>query len=232
MVLVSIADGSARLLDLQGQFFALSEVAAQMLGDTLEAWAGRAAESVARRWEVDVERVKRDLDTFLAELLLTGLLVPGRPAGSPASAGRLAGRHGSVRPGRPYARPVAYPEGQSGRTAGAGPPVVSLARLGSGRCAASTPLFLRAEPIRDGSGLGEEARSPTDEAVRQAVAQSASSLVYLQAAGSHQLGPGRPLAGLAPATGHRAEPLSAARPLLVQLGPMIILGDRPGSVAG
>ena len=64
VVLLPIADGTARLFDLQGQFFALSEVAAQMLRDTLELGPDGAAESVARRWAVDVDVVKTDLEKF------------------------------------------------------------------------------------------------------------------------------------------------------------------------
>jgi Transglutaminase-like superfamily len=92
VVLVPIADGTARLFDLQGQLFALSEVAAQMLCDILELGPDGAAGSVARRWAVDVDVVKADLKKFLADLLRQGLLVPAdQPARPPRLRERLVG---------------------------------------------------------------------------------------------------------------------------------------------
>jgi hypothetical protein len=84
IVFVAVRDGTARLLDLQGQFFVLSEVAADMLHDALEMGPDKASESVARRWSVDVKVVKTDLEKLLADLLRRDLLVPtDQPSRSP-----------------------------------------------------------------------------------------------------------------------------------------------------
>jgi hypothetical protein len=77
VLLVPVEDGSARLLDFAGITFALSEVAARMLRDTLELGAAGAAESSARHWSVEPARVRADLEALLANLVQQGLLVDG-----------------------------------------------------------------------------------------------------------------------------------------------------------
>ncbi len=221
VVLVSIADGSARLLDLQGQFFALSEVAAQMLGDTLELGRGGAAESVARRWEVDVERVKRDLDTFLAELLRRGLLVPAdQPDRRPPPGDLLAGMVLSalVRLTCGLWRTL------KGKAAG----LLALAHLSCrwlgwvGTVRLFQRLFPQPERILDGPAA-EEAWRAIDEAVRQAVAQSVLSHACKQRGLTSWALARR--AGLAPrlVIGLSLFPLHGH--CWAQLGPKIILGD-------
>ncbi len=66
---------AARLIDLHGQFFALSESAARMLQDTLEMGPEEAAEAVARRWSISREQAAADLASFVGRLLEQGLLV-------------------------------------------------------------------------------------------------------------------------------------------------------------
>ena len=92
VVLVPVDDGSARVLDLQGQFFALSAVAAHMLRDVLERGPAGAVDSTVVRWGVDRARAQADVDTFLADLLKQGLLVPvGQPPRPPRLRVRFAG---------------------------------------------------------------------------------------------------------------------------------------------
>ena len=64
VLLVPVEDGIARLLDFAGKTFALSEVAARMLRDTLELGAAGAEESCARYWGVETARVRADLDAL------------------------------------------------------------------------------------------------------------------------------------------------------------------------
>jgi hypothetical protein len=74
-ILVDAPDGTARLLDLDGQFYALSEVAAAMLHETLAHGPSQASHRVAERYGADLAVVAADLDAFLAELTRKGLLV-------------------------------------------------------------------------------------------------------------------------------------------------------------
>jgi hypothetical protein len=75
-VLVPVADGSARLIDLDGQYFALCEVAAHMLRATLELGPASAAQQIADARGVERGRVEAELNMFLAALLRHGLLLP------------------------------------------------------------------------------------------------------------------------------------------------------------
>jgi hypothetical protein len=74
VLFVPAADGGARLLDMDGQFFALSESAARMLRDALELGPDEAADNVARQYGADREQVRQDLETFLADLTRQGLI--------------------------------------------------------------------------------------------------------------------------------------------------------------
>ena len=76
VVVVPVADGSARVLDLKGKFFALSQVAAQMLCETIEHGPELAAQHIASRWGIELPRAKADLDAFQTQLLHQGLLIP------------------------------------------------------------------------------------------------------------------------------------------------------------
>ena len=76
VLLVPVDDGSARLIDFAGKTFALSEVAARMLSETLSVGAPNAVASCARHWGVETERVRADLDAFLTGLRKQDLLVP------------------------------------------------------------------------------------------------------------------------------------------------------------
>jgi hypothetical protein len=76
VLLVPVEDGSARLIDFSGKTFALSDVAARMLSETLSLGTAQAAANCARHWGVDHEHVAGDLDKFLAGLVGVRLLVP------------------------------------------------------------------------------------------------------------------------------------------------------------
>jgi hypothetical protein len=83
VILVPVPDGSARLLDLGGKFYAIPAVGAEMLREALDAGPARAAGRLAERYGVDVAQVRADLDDFLRDLRRQGLLraAPAAPAG-------------------------------------------------------------------------------------------------------------------------------------------------------
>jgi hypothetical protein len=171
VVLVSVADGSARVLDLAGQSFALSEVAARMLADTLELGPEAAARAAASRWGIDLQQAATDLGGFLGELLNMGLLVP---AGQPDPKPRCRARLGSMlvatlvrftslsrRTLKGRARGLLAVANLSCRWLGWGPTVRLWHRM-----------FPKAERLLQGDEA-EEACRAVDVAVRQALADSA-----------------------------------------------------------
>jgi Transglutaminase-like superfamily/Coenzyme PQQ synthesis protein D (PqqD) len=87
VVLVAADDGSSRLLDLGGQFYAIPEVGTQMLQAVLRTSRAEAARRIADRYGVDLQTAARDLDGFLAELKSRGLI---RDRGEPLSVDPLA----------------------------------------------------------------------------------------------------------------------------------------------
>ncbi len=74
--LVTIGDGSARLIDLDGRFYSLSATAAEMLEESLEHGADEAAARIAGRYDAEPAVVHADLENFLRELRGAGLIVP------------------------------------------------------------------------------------------------------------------------------------------------------------
>ncbi len=89
VVLVLLDDGTSRLLDLAGSFYALSATATAMLSETLHAGEHGAAERIAARFRVASSAVADDIRRFLNGLEQLRLI--GRPGQTrrPAS-GRLA----------------------------------------------------------------------------------------------------------------------------------------------
>jgi hypothetical protein len=78
------ADRGGRLLDMAGQFHALSPVAARMLQLTLAEGRDQAARQIAAEYGVAESQVRGDLDTFLADLARQGFLGQGRRGARPA----------------------------------------------------------------------------------------------------------------------------------------------------
>lgn len=68
VILLRIQDGSARLLNLRGNFYALSQSGAQMLEETLREGFAPAALHIATAYRTDVSRVQNDLHAFLHDL--------------------------------------------------------------------------------------------------------------------------------------------------------------------
>src|SRR5262245_30045824 len=74
VLLVLIRDGTGRLLDLGGSFYALAATAATMLHDALREDPARAAVRLAARYKVQEQQVWSDLRRFLHELECKGLI--------------------------------------------------------------------------------------------------------------------------------------------------------------
>lgn len=68
-VLLLTSDGSARLLDFDGYFYALSATAATMLTETIRCGETAAAKALAARYnDADPTQVRQDLNAFICEL--------------------------------------------------------------------------------------------------------------------------------------------------------------------
>ena len=74
VILVTVDDGSARLLDMAGDFHAVPPVGAGMLKETLTNGADAAATRIAAHYGVARQQVENDLTVFLSELERQGLL--------------------------------------------------------------------------------------------------------------------------------------------------------------
>jgi hypothetical protein len=82
VILLTIDDGSARLLDMAGSFHAVSEVGARMLQETLASGTDAAVMRIAQDYGVAPQQVSDDVAVFLRDLEKQGLLCSrhGRPS--------------------------------------------------------------------------------------------------------------------------------------------------------
>src|SRR5215471_342899 len=64
VILLLVKDGTARLLDLWGNFYAISATGATMLFETLRQGTVAAAHKIAVQYNVDIYQVRRDLQVF------------------------------------------------------------------------------------------------------------------------------------------------------------------------
>jgi hypothetical protein len=78
VILVTVHDGSARLLDMAGRFHAVPAVGTIMLQETLANGAAAAVNRVSQDYGVDTTQVRNDLAVFLRELEDQGLLCSRR----------------------------------------------------------------------------------------------------------------------------------------------------------
>src|SRR5439155_25370345 len=91
VILVTVDDGSARLLDMAGSFHAVPAVGARMLKETLANGAGAAATRIAADYGVDRQQVQNDLAVYLGDLEKQGLLCRERSRrGRPGDGAGLA----------------------------------------------------------------------------------------------------------------------------------------------
>lgn len=93
VVLLLIADGTARILDFGGNFYAISQTAALMLRETLEHGLERASLQLAARYQIEASRAERDLQGLLGDLERQGVVLgPRAPRRSSSQRERLACR--------------------------------------------------------------------------------------------------------------------------------------------
>jgi hypothetical protein len=93
VLLVRAPDGSGRLLDLGGSFYALDPIALELLWDLARRGRGETVRAVARRYRVPEQRVAADLDELLAGLppgVGTGEVTPGGGRGDRLAVAALA----------------------------------------------------------------------------------------------------------------------------------------------
>jgi hypothetical protein len=105
VILVTVEDGSARLLDMAGDFHAVPAIGARMLHETLTIGAAAAATRIAEDYQVDRQQVENDLAGFLGDLENQRLLCSQRSGPRRRSFGlarvvlrpALHGAHGFLR---------------------------------------------------------------------------------------------------------------------------------------
>jgi hypothetical protein len=74
IILLLVHDGTARLLDMDGRFYALTAMGATMLRETLDRGTAAAVQTIAAQYGVAAQQVHRDLETFLRALEAQRLL--------------------------------------------------------------------------------------------------------------------------------------------------------------
>jgi hypothetical protein len=166
-ILVPALDGSSRLVDLDGQVYALAPLPSLMLRLTLENGPHAAARAIAERFNVAAERVEADLHTFLAGLACQGVLLAGdQPPRRVGLRARLARRWLSLlirltRRLRPSLQ---------GKAAG----LLTLSHLCCHRLGwpLTVALWQRLFPVGPAPADPAAVRRAIDDAVRQAVACS------------------------------------------------------------
>lgn len=71
-----LEDRSARVLNLNGHFYALSETAADFLDELLQTDPDTATRRMAERYQADVHRIRQDLESCIQTFLQTGVIRP------------------------------------------------------------------------------------------------------------------------------------------------------------
>src|SRR5271166_4017488 len=75
VVLLMVKDGTARLLDLEGGFYATTVTGARILEAVLQQGADLACQTLAAEFRIDARKLKADMDLFLLALQRKRLLV-------------------------------------------------------------------------------------------------------------------------------------------------------------
>jgi Transglutaminase-like superfamily len=93
VLLVTVWDGSSRLINLSGACYGLPVISTMLLEITLQQGLDEAVRTVAARYDVSTERVRADFEVFLRDLSRQGLLTrPAQEGCRPRLLGRLATR--------------------------------------------------------------------------------------------------------------------------------------------
>lgn len=107
-----LEDRSARVLNLNGNFYALSETAAGFLDELLQTDPDTATRRMAERYQADARRIRQDLESCVQTFLQTGVIRPAhrpQPDREPRTAIVLVGLLRMVH------RPRSNPETQAWR---------------------------------------------------------------------------------------------------------------------
>lgn len=71
-----LEDCSARVLNLNGHFYVLSETAAGFLDELLQTDPDTATRRMAGRYQADARRIRQDLESCIQTFLQTGVIRP------------------------------------------------------------------------------------------------------------------------------------------------------------
>lgn len=84
VILVPIEDGSARLLDMGGSFFALSRSGREILEGAMSAGLAPTTAAMSARYGVEPSRIAADAERLIGELRSGGLIagIAGKPVGA------------------------------------------------------------------------------------------------------------------------------------------------------
>jgi hypothetical protein len=74
VLVLFVSDGTARLLDLEGNFYAVSTVGAAMLRETLDNGIAATVQQIAAVYGIETEQVRADLLTMLRDLARKGVI--------------------------------------------------------------------------------------------------------------------------------------------------------------
>src|SRR5258707_995444 len=121
VILLTVDDGSARLLNMGGKFHAVSAIGTCMLQETLSSGPAAAVARVAEDYAADPQQVTNDLHIFLHDLEKQGLLC------SPYR--RLSRRRGSSGLARLVLRPSLLAAHRQRSPEAKGRALLALARL-------------------------------------------------------------------------------------------------------
>src|SRR5262245_52098891 len=80
VIFIAAEDGSARLLDLGGSFFALSATGVHMLHELLDGGADAAVRAIVGRFQVESSQVETDVQRLIAQLKEARLITSGAPS--------------------------------------------------------------------------------------------------------------------------------------------------------
>ena len=87
VVFLPVQDGTARLLDMGGKFYAIGQVGAEMLKGILDQGVEATVIRLAGQYEVEPRRIQKDLHTLLDDLRSQGLICNRQEERKPRTGG-------------------------------------------------------------------------------------------------------------------------------------------------
>jgi hypothetical protein len=170
VVLVIVEDATSRLLDMGGRFYGMPALSTAMLTGALRDGSDEAARRLADEYGVPTERVRADLDRFLGDLAVRGLVIaPGARVCRSLRAGDLAA--GAVLLAARAARRALRPWPTAWAWALVTLARLSLRALGWARTVTIVRTLGTPEPGAGARGDWADAVARTDELVRAIAAR-------------------------------------------------------------